>query len=134
MTPDGDWNREVRLQVDSLTVSTFGKAWAQRPVWAAGIVVVDPFTEDSAQMSRIERHDVVQTFATNGSDQSFAMCVGRRHANSRSQYVEAPTLHFFIETGAHAGETCNHDRPGSASRSCCRVHSAVGCSVTLILK
>ena len=78
---------------------TAWNAWAQRPVWAAAIVVADPFTEDLVQMSRIERNDVVQTFATNGSDQSFAMCVGRRHTNRRSQYVDAPTLHLFIETG-----------------------------------
>ena len=50
-------------------------------------------------MKGAEWDDVVQTFTTYGSDQSFAMCIGGRHTNRRSQYVDAPTRHFFIETG-----------------------------------
>jgi hypothetical protein len=43
-------------------------------------------------MSSIERDDLVKTFVTNGSDQSFAIWVGRRHTNRRSQCVNAAAL------------------------------------------
>ena len=68
-------------------------------MWAASIVKADPLTKDSTQVAGIEWDDIVQTLATYRSDQSLAMCLGRRHTNGRSQYVDAPTLHFFIETG-----------------------------------
>jgi len=68
-------------------------------VWAASIVMADPLTEDSTQVTGIEWDDIVQTFATYRSDQSFAMGIGRRPTNRRSQYVDAPTLHLFIKTG-----------------------------------
>jgi len=61
--------------------------------------MADPLTEDSTQVTGIEWDDIVQTFATYRSDQSFAMGIGRRPTNRRSQYVDAPTLHLFIKTG-----------------------------------
>lgn len=49
-------------------------------------------------MTGIEWDDLVQTFATYRSDQSFAMSIGRWHRNRQAQYVDAPTLHLFIQT------------------------------------
>ena len=105
-------------------------------MWTAGIVVADPFTEDSTQMSRIERDDVVQTFTTNASDQSFAMCVG---VGLRTGDRNTCMAQFSTSLSRLAEKVlCRSCRrnlqsrsPRSASRSCCRVHSAVGCSVTL---
>ncbi len=62
-----------------LDLSTVGNAWAWRAMWMAGVVVAHPFTEDSAKVSSSTENEVVQTFARNGSGQSFAMCVGCGH-------------------------------------------------------
>jgi hypothetical protein len=87
-------------------------------------------------VSRIERDDVVQTFTTNGSDQSFAMCVavGLRSGDRNTCIAQFSTSSSRLAEKVLC-RSCRRNlqsrSPGSASRNCCRVHSAVGCSVTL---
>ena len=64
----------------------------------ATIVMTHPLTKASSQVRCIKRNDIVQAFATDRADQPFAMSVGGRHVNRRSQYPYAPAFYFLIET------------------------------------
>ena len=61
--------------------------------------MLDPLTKNFSQMCVAKCDDIVQTFAAYCPNQPFTMSIGGRHANRRSQYVDAPTLHLFIEAG-----------------------------------
>ena len=56
-------------------------ARAESSMRPASIVVPNPLTKDSSQMQNIQRDDIVEAFATYGSDEPFAMSIGRRHSN-----------------------------------------------------
>jgi len=50
-------------------------------------------------MLPVERDNIVQAFATDRANQSFAMSMGGRHAKRRSQDSNAPAFYFLVETG-----------------------------------
>jgi hypothetical protein len=58
-----------------------------------------PLMKNSSEMFIADCDDIVQTFAAYRPNQSFTMSIGGRHANGRSQYVDAPTLYLFIKAG-----------------------------------
>jgi hypothetical protein len=53
-------------------------------------------------MRCVEWDDIVQTFATDGSNQAFTMSVGGRHANGRFQDVDAPAPNLTIQTSGES--------------------------------
>jgi hypothetical protein len=69
---------------------------------ASAIVMANPLTKDSSQMRCVEWDDIVQTFATDGSNQAFTMSVGGRHANGRFQDVDAPAPNLTIQTSGES--------------------------------
>jgi hypothetical protein len=58
-----------------------------------------PLTKGSAQVRYVKWDEIVQAFTTYASNQPFAMSIGGGHTNRRSQYVDAPALDRFIQTG-----------------------------------
>jgi hypothetical protein len=53
-----------------------GNTWTEGTMRPASVVMRDPLTEDPPQVAVTERDHIVQTFATDCPDQSFAMSVG----------------------------------------------------------
>jgi hypothetical protein len=66
---------------------------------ASSVVMAGPLTTGSAQMRSIQRDKIIQTFATDRSNQAFSVSVGGRHANGRFEHVDALTFDFFIQAG-----------------------------------
>ena len=79
-----------------LSLDVIRNAWAEGLMRAPGIGMSDPLAKSSSQVPFVQRHDIVQAFATNASDQSFAMSIRSRRAHWRSQYLDFPTFDFFI--------------------------------------
>ena len=109
---------------------------SQRAMRPASIVVPGPLTKGSPHVRCVQWDEIVQAFASYASNQPFAMSVGGGHTNRRSQYVDAPAFDRLIQTGRERLVSIVQKKlvvliARKASRSCCRVHSEVGCSVTL---
>src|SRR5436305_5452258 len=73
--------------------------WSQGAMGATGIVVTRPLTQDSSQVQCAEWDQVVQAFATYSANQTFAMSIGGRRMNGRSQHGDTPALDLFVEVG-----------------------------------
>ena len=56
-----------------------------------------PLTQDSSQVQCVEWDQVVQAFATYSANQTFAMSIGGRCTNGRSQDGDTPALDLFVE-------------------------------------
>lgn len=65
-------------------------------------------------MSFAEGDDIIQTFAAYRPNEPFTMSIRGRHANGRSQYVDAPTLRLFIEAGRESLMSIMKEEPAIA--------------------
>src|ERR1017187_8026186 len=97
---------------------------------SAAMVMRDPLTTDAPQVAGIEWNDKVQTLATYGRDQSFAMSISCGHANGGFQHVDAqlsPSSSKWAEIvlWLSCGRNWSSQSPGGVSRNCWSVHSAV---------
>jgi hypothetical protein len=63
--------------------------WPQAHVWAAFVIMANPFFQHHSQMTFAQRNQKVQTLAPNRPHQSFAVGVGLRRPNRRPQHPEA---------------------------------------------
>src|ERR1700732_1211616 len=91
-----------------------------------------PVGEELAQMLLAEWDDEIQTLPANGSHQTFTIGVRGRRPHRRSKYFESESLECAEKIESRSWIRNRYEWSlGTASRNCCRVHSAVGCGVTL---
>src|ERR1700730_5740417 len=103
----------------------------------APLVVMDyPVREELAQMLLAEWDDEIQTLPANGSHQTFTIGV-RSGARTGVPSILSPNPRSASSNSAEKIESRSWIKNryewslGTASRNCCRVHSAVGCGGTL---
>jgi len=81
-----------------ITMMIRWQSWPQAHVWAAFVVMANPFFQHRSQMTFAERNQKVQTLAPNRPHQPFAVGVGLRRPNRRPQHPEAKSFQFPIQT------------------------------------
>jgi hypothetical protein len=51
-------------------------------------------------MRRIQRNHIIQAFATDSSNEPFAMSIGRRHTNRQLQYMDTHKIKELVRRAA----------------------------------
>jgi hypothetical protein len=70
---------------------------SQAAMWTGMIVMCDPLRKDPSQVSFAQRNHEVQALAAHCADQSFAICVGLRRSDRRSQNLQPHILNRLID-------------------------------------
>ena len=114
-----------------------GKAWPQRGVRPAAVVMKEPGTKSFLKMLLVQRDNPIQTFTPKCANQPFAQRISLGAVNRRLYDFKAETSHRRIECKGEDGVVVMEDKPvgmvseGMTSRSCWRVQAALGWAVAL---
>jgi len=138
-------SRELAIRSQGMPVVTlrreeylcgFRNPRSQTQMRAPLVVVSDPLRQDPAQLFLTQWNHEIQTFATYCSYQTFAVGVRLGCAHRRAQLPHPKSLELFVHLGCEDRVAVPYEKAvgmfaRNRSRNCCRIHSAVGCAVTL---
>ena len=130
------WDCHDRPGGCSRNQSVIWSVFVEPEVRSSPVVVLDVGREDAPKMSLVDDDHVIETFASNRTDQAFDIWILPRGTRCRPPIGHAQSGDAAADDRVHkepiaiVQEIAGRCVPRKASTICGAVHAAVGCAVT----
>src|ERR671922_967197 len=88
----------MRVQSHGKVRGRLRYAWPQGHVGTTGVVMVDPFIQQTSQVVRCQRNHVIQTFPPKRADEPFTDGIGLRRPERCVQHPQPQVAYALVES------------------------------------